>query len=92
MKFLTAFAAIYSAATLFVMELLYQIVLAVGRGCKYSFNIVKNNIVDAFFEIASDIVMLVIDFVQAIIEGAKIGWGKARETYADFRNQSQSKA
>ncbi len=85
MLILEKIAIIYSAITLFAIELLYQTLLALYKGTRYSFNTLKNNAVDTFFELLSDLIMLVIDFLQALIEGLSIGWNKAVYTTSQFK-------
>ncbi len=82
-------AIVYSLATLFVIELLYQTFKAVFKGTQYSLKTLKNTIIDSFFELVSDIIMLTIDFMQALIEGLTIGWNKALNTSSTFRQDTQ---
>jgi len=79
----------YSLATLFVIELLYQMLKVLYKGTQYSFKTLKNTVVDSFFELFSDIVMLIIDFIQALIEGFSIGWNKALNISNDFKHDTQ---
>ncbi len=81
-------AIIYSFATLFVIELLYQTLKALYRGTRYSFKTLKNSLVAAFFELLSDMIMLLIDFIQALIEGISIGWKKALNTSNEFKHDA----
>ena len=73
-------AIAYSLATLFVIELLYQTILAIFKGTRYSLKTLKDTVIDTFFELLSDIIMLIIDFIQALIEGFSVGWHKAINT------------
>lgn len=82
-------AIVYSLATLFVIELLYQTLKAIFKGTQYSFNTLKNTVIDTFFELTSDIIMLAIDFIQALIEGLTIGWNKALNTSNEFKHDAQ---
>ncbi|MCK5649369.1 MAG: hypothetical protein KAI22_10865 [Gammaproteobacteria bacterium] len=79
----------YSLVTLFVIELLYQTLKALFKGTKYSFKTLKNTLIDAFFELLSDIIMLIIDFMQALIEGAVTGWNEALNTSSEFKQNAQ---
>lgn len=78
-------AIIYSVITLFVIELLYQTFLALYKGTRYSFLTLKNTAIDTFFELFSDLIMLLIDFLQALIEGLSTGWNKALYTSSQFK-------
>ncbi len=78
-------AIIYSVITLFIIELLYQTFLTLYKGTQYSFNSLKKNVVDTFFELLSDLIMLIIDFLRALIEGLSIGWNKALYTTSQFK-------
>ena len=82
-------AIVYSVVTLFVIELLYQTILAIIRGTHYSLKTLKNTLVDTFFELLSDFIMLVIDFIQALIEGFSVGWNKALNISSEFRHDVQ---
>lgn len=82
-------AIAYSFATLFVIELLYQILKALFRGTQYSFRTLKNTVIDSFFELLSDLIMLIIDFIQALIEGLTIGWNKALNISSEFKQNAQ---
>ena len=82
---LRALATVYSVITLFIMEILYQLVLSLINGTKYSVITLKNAVVDSFFEIVSDVLMLIIDLLQSIIEGINTGIIKARSIVVDFK-------
>lgn len=82
-------AIVYSFATLFVIELLYQILKALFKGTQYSIKALKNTVIDSFFELLSDLIMLIIDFVQALIEGCTTGWNKALILSNDFKHTTQ---
>ncbi len=82
-------AIIYSVITLFVIELLYQTLLALYKGTRYSFYSLKKNIVVTFFELLSDLIILLIDFLQALIEGLSIGWNRALYTTSQFKQDLQ---
>ena len=82
-------AIVYSLTTLFVIELLYQILKALFKGTKYSFKTLKNTLIDSFFELLSDIIMLIIDFIQALIEGLAMGWTKAINLSSEFKHDAQ---
>lgn len=86
LSILEKIAIAYSLATLFVIELLYQTFKALFKGTKYSFNTLKNNLINSFFELLSDIIMLIIDFIQALIEGSVTGWNKALNTSSEFKH------
>jgi phage-related protein len=45
-------------------------------------------VIDSFFELLSDIIMLIIDLIQALIEGFTIGWHKALNTSSDFKHDA----
>ena len=79
-------AFVYSFITLFVIELLYQTLLAIIKGTRYSLKTLKNTIIDTFFELVSDLIMLIIDFIQSLIEGFTVGWHKALNTSSEFRH------
>ncbi|WP_198263938.1 hypothetical protein [sulfur-oxidizing endosymbiont of Gigantopelta aegis] len=81
-------AIIYSFATLFIIELLYQTLKALYRGTRYSFKTLQNSLIAAFFELFSDMIMLLIDFIQALIEGISIGWKKALNTSNEFKHDA----
>jgi len=76
----------YSFITLFIIELLYQTLLAIIKGTRYSLKTLKNTIIDTFFELVSDLIMLIIDFIQSLIEGFTVGWHKALNTSNEFRH------
>ncbi len=78
-------AIIYSVITLFIIELLYQTFLTLYKGTQHSINSLKKNVVDTFFELLSDLIMLIIDFLQALIEGLSIGWNKALYTTSQLK-------
>ena len=78
-------AIIYSVITLFVIELLYQTFLTLYKGTRYSFTSLKKSAEDAFFELLADLIMLIIDFLQALIEGLSIGWKQALYTTSQFK-------
>lgn len=82
-------AIVYSLVTLFVMELLYQTLLAIYKGTRYSLITLKNTVIDTFFELLSDIIMLLIDFIQALIEGIATGWHKAMTITNEFKHDMQ---
>ncbi len=82
-------AIVYSLITLFVIELLYQTLKAIFKGTQYSLKTLKNTIIDSFFELISDTIMLIIDFIQALIEGITIGWNKALKTSSTFKHDTQ---
>lgn len=82
-------AIAYSSVTLFVIELLYQTLLAIFKGTHYSIKTLKNTVIDTFFELLSDIIMLIIDFLQALIEGITIGWSKAMNISSEFKQDTQ---
>lgn len=82
-------AIVYSMVTLFVIELLYQTLLAIFKGTRYSLKTLKNTVIDTFFELLSDIIMLLIDFIQALIEGFTIGWHKAMNISSEFKHEVQ---
>lgn len=86
LAFLEKIAIVYSMVTLFVMELLYQTILALIKGTKYSFTTLKNTLIDSFFELLSDIIMLIIDIIQALLDGISVGWHKALNTTNEFRH------
>lgn len=79
-------AIAYSLITLFVIELLYQTILTIIKGTQYSLKTLKNTLIDTFFELLSDLIMLIIDFLQAVIEGIAIGWNKALNISSEFRH------
>ncbi|MCW8930656.1 MAG: hypothetical protein OQL19_10505 [Gammaproteobacteria bacterium] len=89
MAILEKIAIVYSFATLFVIELLYQTLKALFKGTQYSLKTLKNTVIDSFFELLSDLIMLVIDFMQALIEGFTIGWHKALNTSSEFKHDAQ---
>jgi uncharacterized protein YabE (DUF348 family) len=82
-------AIVYSFITLFIIELLYQTILAIIKGTQYSFKTLKNTVIDTFFELLSDIIMLIIDFLQALIEGFTVGWNKALNITSEFKHDIQ---
>ncbi len=82
-------AIVYSFATLFIIELLYQTIKTLFRGTQYSFRALKNTVIDSFFELLSDMIMLIIDFIQALIEGFTIGWNKALNISSEFKQDAQ---
>lgn len=82
-------AIAYSLVTLFVIELLYQTLLAIIKGTRYSLKTLKDTVIDTFFELLSDIIMLFIDFIQALIEGFSVGWHKAMNTSHEFKHDLQ---
>lgn len=82
-------AIAYSLVTLFVIELLYQILMAIFIGTRYSLKTLKNTVIDTFFELLSDIIMLIIDFLQALIEGFSLGWHKAMNITNEFKHDVQ---
>ncbi len=82
-------AIAYSMVTLFVIELLYQLFKALYKGTQYSFRALKNTIIDSFFELLSDLIMLIIDIMQALIEGLTQGWHKAMNTSNEFKHDTQ---
>ncbi len=77
-------AMLYSLFTLFAIELMYQTLKALYNGTRYSFNALKNTLTEAFFELLSDTIMLIIDLLQALVEGLSTGWNKAIRTSSDF--------
>ena len=81
-------AIVYSFATLFVIELLYQTLKALFKGTKYSVRALKNTLIDSFFDLLSDMIMLIIDYMQALIEGVTIGWNKALDTSSQFKHDA----
>ena len=82
-------AIAYSLVTLFVIELLYQTLKVLYKGTQYSLKTLKNTVIDSFFELLSDVIMLIIDFIQALIEGFTIGWHKALNTSSEFKHDVQ---
>ena len=82
-------AITYSLATLFIIELTYQTIKALVKGTRYSFKTLKNTIVDAFFGLLSDSIMLLIDFLQSLIEGFSIAWNKALNISCEFKKDTQ---
>lgn len=82
-------AIVYSLVTLFVIELLYQTILATIKGTQYSLKTLKNTVIDTFFELLSDFIMLIIDFIQALLEGFTMGWNKALNISSEFRRDVQ---
>lgn len=82
-------AIIYSLATLFVIELLYQTIKVLFKGTHYSFITLKKTLTNSFFELLSDFIMLIIDFLQALIEGFSIGWNKALTISREFNHDTQ---
>lgn len=82
-------AIVYSLATLFVIELIYQMIKGLVTGTQYSFNTLKNTIINSFFELLADFIMLIIDFLQALIEGFSIGWNKALNISSEFKHGIQ---
>ena len=89
LAFLEKIAIVYSLATLFIIELLYQTFKAIFKGTQYSFKTLKNALVDSFFELLADFIMLIIDFIQALIEGFGTGWNKALNLSNDFNHDVQ---
>jgi hypothetical protein len=85
LNFLEKLAVIYSIITLFVIELLYQTILAIIKGTQFSFSTLKNTVINTLLEILSDIIILLIDFLQSLIEGFATGWHKAMNTTTEFR-------
>lgn len=84
-------AIIYSLATLFMIELLYQIVKALFVGSRYSFITLKKTLTHSFFELLSDLIMFIIDFLQALIEGFSIGWNKALRLSSEFNHDTRQR-
>ncbi|MCK5665754.1 MAG: hypothetical protein KAI17_19835 [Thiotrichaceae bacterium] len=82
-------AIIYSLTTLFVIELLYQIIKVLISGTRYSFLALKKTIVNSFFELLSDFIMLIIDFLQAFVESLSIGWNKALTISSEFNHDTR---
>ncbi len=82
-------AIIYSLITLFIIELLYQTLLALYKGTQYSFKALKKTVIDTFFELFSDLIMFIIDFLQALIDGITTGWNKALFISSEFRQDLQ---
>lgn len=82
-------AIAYSLVTLFIIELLYQTILAIIKGTKFSLMTLKNALIDTFFELLSDLIMLIIDFIQALIEGFSVGWNKAMTISSELMHDSQ---
>ncbi len=78
-------AIVYSLVTLFAIELLYQIILVTIKGTQYSLKTLKNTVIDTFFELLSDLIMLMIDFIQSLLEGFATGWNKALNISSEFR-------
>lgn len=83
--FLEKIAIVYSLITLFAIELLYQTLKAIYNGTRYSFKTLKNTLIDTFFELLSDTIMLIIDLIQALIEGISTGWHEAIRISSDFK-------
>ncbi len=81
-------AIAYSLLTLFIIELLYQTLKVLINGTSYSFKTLKNTLQTSFFELISDFIMLVIDFLQSLIEGINIGWHKAVHIFSDFKHNT----
>ena len=88
LAFLEKIAIAYSFVTLFAIELLYQTALALYKGTRYSFITLKKTIISTFFELVSDVVMLIIDIVQALIDGVSKGWHSALITSHQFRQDA----
>lgn len=86
LNILEKIAIAYSLVTLFVIELLYQTILAIFKGTRYSFKTLKNTVIDTFFELLSDVIMLLIDLIQSLVEGISIGWNKAMNTTHEFKH------
>ncbi|MCU7940249.1 MAG: hypothetical protein KZQ64_07400 [gamma proteobacterium symbiont of Bathyaustriella thionipta] len=82
-------AIIYSLATLFVIELIYQTIKVLITGTRYSFFALKKTLIDSFFELLSDIIMFIIDFMQALIEGFSLGWRKALTISSEFNHDTR---
>lgn len=82
-------AIIYSLATLFIMELLYQTIKALISGTRYSFIALKNTLTHSFFDLLSDFIMFIIDFLQSLIEGFSIGWNKALAISSEFNHDTR---
>ncbi len=82
-------AIIYSLTTLFVIELLYQIIKVLINGTRYSFFALKKTVVNSFFELLSDFIMLIIDFLQAFVESLSIGWNKALIISREFNHDTR---
>ena len=89
LNILEKIAIAYSLVTLFVIELLYQTILAIYKGTRYSLKTLKNTIIDTFFELLSDLIMLLIDLIQSLVEGFSIGWEKAMHTINEFKHDIQ---
>ncbi len=79
-------AIAYSFATLFVIELCYQMIKVIISGTAYSFRSLKNTLSDSFFNLIADSIMLLIDFLQALLESFSIAWTKAFTTANDFKH------
>jgi len=82
-------AVIYSTATLFVIEMLIQIVKAFTAGTRYSFMALMNTLSDSFFSILADFIMLIMDILQSIIEALSIAWNKASTLSSEFNYDSK---
>ncbi|NOQ79169.1 MAG: hypothetical protein GQ546_07185 [Gammaproteobacteria bacterium] len=82
-------AIIYSLATLFAIELIYQTIKVLITGTRYSFIALKKTLTQSFFELLSDFIMLIIDFLQALIEGFSIGWNKALTITSEFNHDTR---
>ena len=89
LNILEKIAIAYSLVTLFVIELLYQTILAIYKGTRFSLITLKNTVIDTFFELLSDIIMLIIDFIQSLVEGFTTGWHKAMNTSSEFKHDVQ---
>jgi len=84
LTFLEKIAIIYSAVTLFIIEMLIQIVKVIIAGTRYSFFALMNTLSDAFFAIIADFIMLLIDLLQSFIEALSFGWNKALTLSSEF--------
>ena len=84
LAFLEKIAVIYSAATLFVIEMLIQIVKVIIAGSRYSFMNLMKTLNDSFFAILADFIMLLMDILQSIIEALSIAWNKALTLSSEF--------
>ena len=89
LAFFEKVAIIYSLATLFIIELLYQTIKVLIAGTRYSFIALKKTLIDSFFELLSDFVMFIIDFMQALIEGFSTGWNKALAISSEFNHDTR---
>ena len=82
-------AVIYSAITLFVIEILIQIVKVIISGTRYSFMALINTLSDAFFAIIADFIMLLMDLLQSCIEALSFGWNKALTLSSEFNHANK---